>query len=104
MSIPPEVIKPLKASVEVVNGGDILIACDCGEFSTTVKLEWGNSPFWDVFVGQALLVVLGHAEKGHHGAISQEAILLRAEYGKGGRTIMRLPGHVGIRYKSARCR
>lgn len=42
---------------------DIVMECGGCEFTTTVKWEWAESPFWDVFAGQAILVMLGHMVK-----------------------------------------
>lgn len=51
--------------VTLAANGDILLRCGkCGD-STAVKKSWAASPFWEILVGQALLVLLGHVEKEH---------------------------------------
>jgi hypothetical protein len=54
-------------NVTIAENGNIVMRCandGCGKF-TTVEASWGVSPFWDMFCGQAILMMLGHIRREH---------------------------------------
>lgn len=58
----------MKANVNtyIADNGDICLDCDtCGEHEI-VPIIRAQSTFWEVYVGTALLVMLGHIEREHN--------------------------------------
>jgi hypothetical protein len=45
--------------------GDVLVECSQCDYYMEVKAELRNSVFWDMHIGTAVLVVMGHFEKEH---------------------------------------
>lgn len=52
-------------NVSIMEEGDVKMSCTkCGK-TTVVKRSWADTPFWDMYIGQALLVQLGHLANDH---------------------------------------
>jgi hypothetical protein len=53
-------------NVSIGDDGNIHYECsECTHYQI-IPIEWANSPFWDMYNGEAILSMLGHLREGTH--------------------------------------
>jgi hypothetical protein len=53
--------------VNLAENGDILVECGSCTDTYRVEFEHSGSPFWEIYVGQYVLLMIQHTMSKHHG-------------------------------------